>query len=225
MEQLSALLQETVTQAAEGGEQRVFRYLAHGVEENRLGYILTADGWQLDGYRRNPVFLASHDSHAFPIGRVKSVSQEDRGLVIDVVFDQEDPLAQTVQRKYEQGFLNAVSVGFTPQEIVWPQDAKDVPRITKKELLEVSAVSIPGDATALRLGNGDPTSALMAMLRPAVVQHDVEALRQARDYIDRLLEAKPAGDPQPDPVTQQADPPLELDIDLAALAAFAQGKE
>lgn len=225
MEQLSAILQETIVQAAGDTEQKVFRFLAHGVEENRLGYVLTADGWQLDGFRRNPVFLAAHQmAGMFPIGRIPTIAQEDRGLVIDVIFDQEDPLAQTIQRKYEQRFLNAVSVGFTPMEVVWPQDGKEAPRITKKELLEVSAVSIPGDAHALRLGHGDPTTALMALIRPSLMRRDVDVLRQARDYIDQLIAEEPGSVP-PQPITQ-SDPPAEtrVDLDLAALTAFV-GKE
>ncbi len=222
MEQLSALLLETRIQAAgDGTEQKIFRFRAHSVEPNRLGYILTADGWELENFRRNPVFLAMHrDRDTLPIGRVPTVSQEDQGLVIEVIFDQEDPLAVQVQRKYEQRFLNAVSVGFSPLEVLWPQDASEPPKVVRKELLEVSAVPVPGDAAALRLSVDGVGSPLLSLLDPAIVAQDLDALRQARDYVDRQIERIRAaqGDPKP---ANLPDPIAELAVDLSALAAFA----
>jgi phage head maturation protease len=94
--------------------------------------------------------LASHDYLTPPIGKVISVEPDEGGLVAAVVFDPDDPLAQTVQRKYEQGYLHAVSVGLNPLRVE-PATKTSPMRIVEAELLEISSVSVPADADATLL--------------------------------------------------------------------------
>jgi hypothetical protein len=78
--------------------------------------------------------------------------------LIDVFFDKDDELAQRVERKARNGFLNAVSVGFNPIEQVSRAELpKDHPAyvergggnyFNKSELLEVSIVTIPANSEA-----------------------------------------------------------------------------
>jgi hypothetical protein len=60
----------------------------------------------------------------------------------DVEFDQDDPFAVTVEKKFRKGVLNSVSVG-------WETLESDGKRSTKQTLLDISAVNIPGDPGAL----------------------------------------------------------------------------
>jgi HK97 family phage prohead protease len=104
------------------------------------------------------VVLLNHDSTQLPIGR-GNVSIKNQQLVIDVEFDDDDPRAQEVKRKAQNGFMNAVSVGFRPLESKSRSElSKDNKYYGQKgmyysraELLEVSIVTIPanGEATML----------------------------------------------------------------------------
>lgn len=122
---------------------------------DRMGDVIEAAGWQLTDFKRNPLFLWSHDNFRPPIGRVPKVTVEDKELIASVVFDSEDPFAAEVEGKFRRGFLKAVSVGFRPLEFEqMPQKAEGSlgfggVRFKKQELLELSAVTIPAHPKAL----------------------------------------------------------------------------
>ena len=133
-------------------------FIASTSSPDRYGDVIDQKGWITDNYRKNPVVLLNHDSSQLPIGR-GNVSIRNDQLVIDVEFDDEDPRAQEVKRKAQNGFMNAVSVGFRPLEST---SRSDLPKdnkyygtrgmyYSKAELLEVSIVTIPanGEATML----------------------------------------------------------------------------
>jgi HK97 family phage prohead protease len=133
-------------------------FIASTSSPDRYGDVINQKGWITDNYRKNPVVLLNHDSSQLPIGR-GNVSIRNDQLVIDVEFDDEDPRAQEVKRKAQNGFMNAVSVGFRPLEST---SRSDLPKdnkyygtrgmyYSKAELLEVSIVTIPanGEATML----------------------------------------------------------------------------
>lgn len=127
------------------------RFVASTEGVGRDGYIIDSTAWQLDAYRANPAVLWSHDytGQRPPIGRAEQVWVEDGRLMADIRFDQDDEFAKQIEGKYRSGVLNAVSVGWDTQE-VQPADAPNVRgRITRAELLDISAVSIPGDPSAL----------------------------------------------------------------------------
>lgn len=101
------------------------------------GFDLRADSWNLSRFERNPLVLWSHDfwGERPPIGR--AVARIDgKQLKADITFDPDDDFAQTIERKYRNGFLNAVSVSW---------DSID----GRNHLLEISAVPIPMDPDAL----------------------------------------------------------------------------
>lgn len=127
------------------------RFVASTEDVARDGLVIEAAGWQLDNYRNNPVVLWSHDywGRTLPIGRAE-VSVEGTRLMADVTFDVDDPFAVQIKRKYERKFLNAVSVGWDTKEFAPSPDGKTAPRITKAELLDISAVPVPGDPGALK---------------------------------------------------------------------------
>lgn len=112
-----------------------------GVKRDGLNLIMT--GMRLDNFRRNPVFLFGHDyvGTRLPIGRA-DVQLKGSQMLADVTFDQADEFAREVERKYRDGYMNAVSLGWNTLEM----QGRDV---TESELLDVSAVPVPGDADAL----------------------------------------------------------------------------
>lgn len=120
------------------GEAGPIRFVASTENMARDGKTLNADGWRLDNYAKNPVFLWAHDYTGVrpPIGRTET-KVEGKSLITDVVFDQGDPFAVDIERKYRAGFMNAVSVG-------WDESEDGV-----HELLDISAVPVPGDPDAL----------------------------------------------------------------------------
>lgn len=146
--------------AAEVGESGPIRFTASTEGIKRDGRDLALDQWNLGNYRANPVVLWAHDymGRNLPIGRAEINIEEER-LVADVAFDQEDEFARQVESKYRRGFLNAVSVGW---------DTVRENGETLYDLLDISAVPVPGDPDALmerqRVGLRDLSSALARVL-------------------------------------------------------------
>lgn len=128
------------------------RFIAATEAVARDGMIIDSTGWQLDNYRSNPVVLWAHDytGHRPPIGRAEIAVDDTTGnLMADITFDSGDPFAVDVERKYRTGFMNAVSVGWNTIEMSPTGDGRNLGRVTKAELLDISAVPVPGDPGAL----------------------------------------------------------------------------
>src|SRR5580765_8482634 len=92
---------------------------------DRYGEIISASGWRLENYRRNPVFQNAHQygDVIFTLG--KALITEVRGdrLFQRIEFATDiNPMARIAYGLYKGKFLNAVSVGFIP--LKW----EDAPR-------------------------------------------------------------------------------------------------
>jgi uncharacterized protein len=140
---------------ASSTDDNVIRFIASDESLDRSGEIIEANGWDVNGFQKNPVFVNSHNygDIVHILGRAKSVAVTGGKLMIDVLFAvKENPIAKLAYDLYKGGYLNAVSVGFIPKE--WTDgDGKQYWRkFTKQELLEVSAVSVPCNPNALAMG-------------------------------------------------------------------------
>ena len=137
--------------AISGDPGTPIRFTASTENIARDGIVIASDGWDLENFKANPTFLWSHDylGNRPPIGRVASIEVKDKKLMADVVFDQGDEFARQVERKYRDGFLSAVSVGWDTKQIEPPKGSEGVARVTVAELLDLSGVNIPGDPGAL----------------------------------------------------------------------------
>lgn len=123
----------------------------------RDGLDITIEQWDLRNYKKNPVVLWGHDYGGWgssprpPIGRASVVINKERStLDAAVTFDMSDEFAASIDRKYREGFLNAVSVGWN---FVLPpgKSMGDVNRDeVKADLLDISGVPVPGDPDALK---------------------------------------------------------------------------
>jgi hypothetical protein len=138
--------QRSVADAAPGTP---IRFIVATNQVGRDGLIIETGAWLLDNYRKNPVVLWGHDytGRRLPIGRAV-VMIEGTDLMADVTFDIEDEFALQIDRKYRRGFLNTTSVGWETLEMRPSQTGQPM-RVTKAELLDISAVPVPGDPRAL----------------------------------------------------------------------------
>jgi len=133
-----------------------FMFVASDETPDRYGDIVSVEGWQLDNYKSNPVILLNHNSLSLPIGKATDIDVIDNQLVIDVEFDMADEQAAKIARKVQDGFINAVSVGFNAKRAI---DRSSLSPESKyygergmyfeaAELLEVSIVTIPANPSA-----------------------------------------------------------------------------
>lgn len=123
--------------------------------------------WNLKRFMSNPVVPFGHDYSRPPVGRVRNLEVVNGLLVASIEWDEskENQLGRTVASQFRRGFMNAVSVGFAPGEVVprsalpddSPYKAESGNLYREPELLEISAVPIPAhqDALAIR-AHGEP---------------------------------------------------------------------
>jgi HK97 family phage prohead protease len=143
---------EGYLKVSEDGQPQVF--VASEETSDRMGDLISVEGWDLTNYKRNPVILLGHDHRIPPIARAGKIWTEDKQLLNNVVWDEEDPLGAAIMGKYQRGFMRAESVGFKPIEFRDRDDGKGL-LFTKQELLEISLVSVPMHPKALRKAMGD----------------------------------------------------------------------
>ena len=128
---------------------------------DRAGEIIDQDGWRLDAFRTNPVFLAAHQ-HRLADGRSPvigsfvagspAVADRDGGgreLVGRVKFADTE-LGREYRSLYRDRHMRAVSVGFAPlKHETRSIDGRKTLVYTTSELHEVSAVAVGMNAEAL----------------------------------------------------------------------------
>lgn len=126
------------------------RFVASTEAIARDGLVIDANAWELDNYRANPVVLWSHDYAGArpPIGRAVDVFVEGNRLMADIEFDQGDEFARDVERKYREGYLHSVSVGWDTKAVEPSSESGIRGRVTRADLLDISAVPVPGDPNA-----------------------------------------------------------------------------
>lgn len=134
----------------------ILDFLASNESLDRCGEVISARGWRLDHYLANPVFQNAHQygDILFTLGKAIVTEVRGNGLFQRIQFATEaNPVARIAFALYQGGFLNAVSVGFVP--LRWENGSEKSGfrrRYLEQELLEVSAVAIPANPDALRLG-------------------------------------------------------------------------
>ena len=122
-------------------------------EVDRHGDAIAADGWKLDSYRSNPVFLWAHDYARPVIGRAVETWVEPHRLMAQMEFAP-TPFAREVAMLYQAGYQRGVSVGFKPLRYEERRHEKTGALLgihfLEQELLEASAVPVPANRSALR---------------------------------------------------------------------------
>lgn len=111
--------------------------------EDRHGEIVFQN-WDLDNFKKNPVFLDSHNYSSIEhiLGKIHNTTAQT-ALEGDIEFALENPKGMLAFKLAVGDFLSATSVGFIPKAF------DDDGNIIQAELLELSAVSVPANPQAL----------------------------------------------------------------------------
>lgn len=121
---------------------------------DRMGDVISASGWELTSFKKNPIALFNHNSN-FPIGRWRDLKVEDGALRghLDMAPEGTSDRIDEIRKLIDAGILRAVSVGFRPmerpQQRVGPKQEYLGDIYTKQELIETSLVSVPANPNAL----------------------------------------------------------------------------
>lgn len=180
--------------------KRVVPFIASTAAVDRYGDIIEQAGWQLDNYKKNPIVLFAHDSHALPIGKAVNIGKLDGSLFVLLEFMTADiyPLADQVFKMLCGGFLNTLSVGFIPLEYRYRfEEAKDGEEVNpwpigaiyeKCELLENSVVPVPANPEALVVGRS------YKMIYDAFERTEVEEFKNPKTKEESLMWARQASE-------------------------------
>jgi HK97 family phage major capsid protein/HK97 family phage prohead protease len=138
----------------QGDDPDVLNFVMSDESIDRYGDTITASGWQLANFKKNPTALYGHDgSERLPIGRWENVRVVGKALLGSLRFAKRGTSAFTdaIRDLFQQKILNAVSVGFLPlkSEPLDPEKPWDGYRYLKQDLLECSVVAVPANASAL----------------------------------------------------------------------------
>lgn len=127
-------------------EKRTVHVIASTGVIDRQGESVNPDGWLLERFMKNPVALVAHNYKGLPVGRYTKVWVQDGALQGHVEIADTDEGRQLFYL-IENGFLNAVSVGFVVKQ--WGKSGTDEYTIMSQELLEISFVAVPANPDAL----------------------------------------------------------------------------
>jgi HK97 family phage prohead protease len=126
--------------------------LFHTEDLNSYGFWIKTDGIDFNRYLKNNVLLSQHDYEKV-IGVVTGLEVVDGRISGNVDWDDEDDDAKKIKRKYEKGFQKAFSIGVeiletsTDPLLIKPNQTRAT--VTKCNLIEISAVTIPSNQNAV----------------------------------------------------------------------------
>jgi HK97 family phage prohead protease len=157
----------------------------------RDGHILVPQGCQLENYRRNPIVLWQHSPDE-PIGNAENITVDPQKIAAHVRFA---PVgisrkADEVRGLMKAGVVRAVSVGFDPIEMepLDPRRPKAGQRISKWDLLELSAVTVGADTNALVTARAGRGGKMLSMANAAVLTEAHRLAEGCRAKLAQVLE-------------------------------------
>lgn len=131
---------------------------------DREGDIVVTGGGKLENYRKNPVFLWSHNYSSVPIARAEKIikKRDPVRMEFHLLYPTKGlhPFADMILDLYGESFINASSIGFIPNK--WedieregePEKNSRRPWYPRKfvdwELLELSGCAVPCNPNALQ---------------------------------------------------------------------------
>lgn len=145
----------------------VMDFIASTERLSRSNHIIDFDGLSVKNFKQYGPILFDHNYGTLPVGRALRVQKnpETRQTIIRVKFDTDDPFAMQLAKKYQTGFMKAVSVGvmviecrdLTEEDLGKGASKTDLDsvrfgsRLTKTDLMELSLVSIPANVDAKKI--------------------------------------------------------------------------
>jgi hypothetical protein len=140
-------------------ENRTAQFVISTESVDRHGTVFKLAGWELDSYNRNPIVGYNHvvsgDNPDTIIGTSR-VFQDGDALIGEVTFEREgnNPLADKVFNKMNDGILKMASVGAIPHEYRYGDsnegEDRDTVYFTRQELIEWSVVSAGSNRDAFK---------------------------------------------------------------------------
>lgn len=196
---------------------------------NRFKYRIIPEGVRHENYGKNPVLLGFHYEKTLPIGRVEDIMLEGGKLTGALVFDENDPVAAEFKRKFDEGFLNAVSIYHEPintsDDPALMMPGQTGPTVLETELIEVSVVSIGADPGALKLSYANQPLEIPTIYFNK--NNDVMTQEQLQKLAAKLGLATTATPEQilgrVDAITQDLNNALAARVDALMLAGEAKG--
>ncbi len=130
--------------------------------KDRDGDIIRLSGWNMDNYKKNPVFLWAHNYGSVPLARAEKVTKKKEPPRMEFLLQFPTkgiyPFADMILELYEEKIINASSVGFIPMK--WnpiEEDKNDDNRRNPygreyigQELLELSGCAVPSNPSAVQ---------------------------------------------------------------------------
>jgi hypothetical protein len=190
----------TADEAKADTASRTFRFVASEESADRMGDIIRVAGWNLGNFKKNPIALANHDTEC-PIGTVanmvKATGEKPPRLYESITYPVPgaSPESDVSRALVEAGVLRAVSVGFIPELMMWPESDDERQSLgvgrfgvvyEKQEQLELSVCSIPCHPSALITPKGSSAhrshllSAIKRLVREGKIEHDA-----AQEFVAR----------------------------------------
>jgi HK97 family phage prohead protease len=160
---------------------------------DRMGDVIEPAGWQLDEFNANPVALFGHDARQV-IGKWEQVRVEKGQLRGRLVLGKDDPRTPEINKVralVEQGFLRAVSVGFSPIEKQPLDDKADKHwgpfRFLKSRLLECSLVAVPANPRALAVAKslGLSSDTIAEVFRKPADEHPAPHAKPGKSLVPK----------------------------------------
>jgi HK97 family phage prohead protease len=152
------VIKETIDKV-EKVEDRVIRFVGSTEKVDRDGDIIMAEGWNLKNYKKNPVVLINHQRPADAVSYAKTkkvwVDKNTKSLMFDIEFPPPEvsSVGDSLYKWFKWAGAGATSVGFLPNRTKTTyRENKDGTRtrvFNEQDLLELSLVSTPANATAL----------------------------------------------------------------------------
>lgn len=140
-------------------EDRTAEFIISTESIDRHGTVFKLDGWELEGYNRNPIVCYNHQSggdNPDTIIGLSEVYKDGNNLIGRVRFEDEGDniIADKVWRKINKGTLKMASVGAVVHDYRWgnAKDGEDSGTIyfTRSELIEWSVVSVGSNPDAFK---------------------------------------------------------------------------
>ena len=170
--------------------------------KDRDGDIIKLSGWELENYRKNPVFLWAHNYGSVPLARAQKVvkKREPQKMDFHLLYPTKGiyPFADMILELYDGKFINASSVGFIP--LKWEDIEEEGEGManrwrrgrmfTKQELLELSGCAVPSNPNALQdalKGKGfnyDPNDLIKWIMGQSLIPRP----EKADDILDEILD-------------------------------------
>jgi len=148
---------------------RIHTFRGSDETKDGMGDIIRVEGWRLERFMKNPVFLAQHESWDMPVGRALRVWKETadagapggKSLMFRIYFPAGvSEKVDAMHELYKSGILSAVSVGFIGLKANYPKDEAERQALglgkygvefLEQELLELSGVTIPANSNAVKV--------------------------------------------------------------------------